>query len=214
VGWFGRTVAPESAEAPGAPEPARPPPPAELDWEEGAAPGLAALFEGVEVGRGRSVLDLGPATPEAFRLYRPLARTIRFLGGAGGPGGDGDPSRLLEDARGPCDLILLWDALDRLPPEARAAFVGAVARLAAPGARMHLVTRGSAEAPRTPLRFVPVAADRLRHAVVPGEPLGHPLLLPAEVNRVLEPFRVRRGFVLRGGLREYLATLPGDLDPA
>ncbi len=206
MGWFGRAAAPEADPAPPPPEalPSR-----TLPWEEGAAPGLAAFLEGLEVGRGLAVLDLGSATPEAFRLYRPMARSVRFLGPADSSVRAPEPEApSLGGVPGPFDLFLLWDVLDRLPPEGRGGFVTRLAQVAAPGARMHLVARSSAEAPRSPIRFVPLEGGRLRQAPGPGTIPRHPLLLPAEVNRVLEPFRVQRGFVLRGGLREYVATLP------
>jgi hypothetical protein len=226
VAWFGQRE--ERSPHPGADAGVEAPP-----GEEGAAPGLTAIFDGLPEDASLNVLDLGPATPATFELYGPFARRVRYLdllGGEFGPEGALGQSRdagtwapaptaerLAERARTPgskpgvgleADLILAWDTLDWSPPEARVALVQAIAARAKPGARLHLVSRALTEAPRHRLAFTPLGKGRIRIEPVPGPRLEHAFLQPAEVGRLLEPFAVRRGFVLKSGLREYVAGLP------
>jgi hypothetical protein len=228
MAWFGQRT--ERAPDP-APEPVAAAPPG----EEGAAPGLSALFDGLAEDGSLNVLDLGPATPATFGLYGPFARRVRYLdllgGEFGGQTTTGQPhdraapapvptaSRLAERARTPgsgpgigpdADLILAWDTLDWSPPDARVELVQALVARAKPGARIHLVTRALSEAPRNRLAFTPLGEGRIRIESVPGPRLQHAFLQPAEVSRLLDPFVVRRGFVLKSGLREYVAGLPAD----
>ena len=101
--------------------------------------------------------------------------------------------------------MLAWNLLDHLAPEERPPLVDRLTQLTAPGARLYVVVDGSREPNTRPLRFTLLDADRVcQQAVGPPHP-AQPQLLPAEVERLLAPFRVVRAFTLRLGLREYLA---------
>jgi len=56
-----------------------------------------------------------------------------------------------------------------------------------------------------PLRFSLVNADVMRYETMGPPRPRWPQLLPAEVQRMLRPFTVERGFTT-GGLREYVAV--------
>lgn len=226
--WFGQRTRTAPASEPSSEPPEDP-------GQEGAAPGLAALFDGIEAGGALTLLDLGPSTAASFALYRPYARRVRYLDllEEGFPHAPGDPGVLAEPVRREpeavqtdvfgeplegsaparpaepgADLILAWDTLDWTPPADRRGLVESLARRAAPGARLHLVTRALVDAPRERLVFTPLGEGRIRIERAGGRLLEHPFLQPAEVTRLLEPFVVRRGFVLKSGLREYLAAMP------
>lgn len=102
------------------------------------------------------------------------------------------------------DLVLGWDVLDRIGPAAREALVDTFEESTSPDVRIYLTVRTDDADEVAPLRFTILDDGQVRQ-----EPRGPPRraappLLPAEVERVLEPFRVRQAFVLRQGLREYV----------
>ncbi len=182
---------------------------------EGAAPGVAALFDRSREEGQHAILDLGPAAPGSFEVYRRFARRVRFV--------DLCPPGECEEALGrawdsalrflpgasdePYDHIFGWDILDRMAPCGHRPLIDRLSGLSRPGARLHLIVRASSEAPRRPLRFTLTSTDRMTY-----EPVGEPLpergpILPAEVERLIDPFVVDRAFTLKGGLREYVAIL-------
>ena len=180
---------------------------------EGAAPGVAALVDGVSQDRSHSVLDLGPAINLNLTIYSRFARWVRFadvLGESGwthGGGGSGPLSHIPLQPEHPYDLVFAWDALDRLFPEDRPRLVESLATLTAPGTRLHLITRAD-EALARPLRFTLVDTNRIRYEGTSGASLPRPRLLPAELMKLLPPFQVQHAFTLRSGLREYVAVRP------
>lgn len=176
---------------------------------ERSAPGAAAAFGSLEEGSPHSVLDLGPAADSSLRVYGRHARWIRFADLLSARSRDGLASAL--DAvppqpDRPYDLVFAWNVLDRLSRAERSRLMDRLVQVTAPGARLHLVVRASEnEAEARPLRFALLDDDRMR-----CRPTGPPRptrrrLLPAEVEDLLSPFHVLRGFTLRGGLREYVA---------
>jgi len=181
---------------------------------EGAAPGVAALLDGVSEDRTHAVLDLGAAADVTLRLYARFARWVRFadlLGEGGWARGAGSPTGMWTaippQPEHPYDLVLGWDVLDRLFPEHRPRLVERLAELTAPGARLHLVTRADDTLAR-PLRFTLLDVNRFRYEPAGTAPLPRPRLLPAELTKLLLPFQVLHAFTLRNGLREYVAARP------
>ncbi len=178
---------------------------------EGAAPGVAALLDGVKEDRSHSLLDLGPATDRNLRLYARFARWVRFadlLGEGGWARAGGSAAGLARvlpaQPEHPYDLILAWDVVDRLFPEDRLRLVERLAELTAPRARIHLVVR-SEEAVSKPLRFTLLDINRIRYEPLPMPPTPRPRLLPADVTKALAPFQVLHAYTLRSGMREYVA---------
>ena len=181
---------------------------------ERAAPGIAALFAGLIEDGSHAVLDFGAASEASLRLYSGFARRIRFAdlltepphGEAWAEALQALPPRPNQ----PYDLVLVWNLLDRLTPEERPPLVERLTQLTAPGARLYLVVDASSEPNTQPIRFTLLTMDRVcQEAVGPPHP-PQPQLLPAEVERLLEPFRVAHGFTLRHGLREYVAIREGS----
>lgn len=215
--------------APAAPSASRPPP------RESAAPGLAAFLEGVSADGRHAVLDLGHAAGPKLSLYAPYARRMRFLDLLRPTGGAATWEAALagipRQDQHPYDLILGWDILDRLPPEHHGALMARLAQVSAPVARLHLLADASPPGQPSPgsFRFTPVAVDRMEAeeetsedpvsasasasgsasaTASPSASASHRprRLQPAQVERLLLPFRVTRGFTLRLGLREFVAV--------
>lgn len=178
--------------------------------DERPSPGVAALLDGVREDRSHSVLDLGAASDSGFQLYSRFARRVRFADLIDDCTSAGtlnrEESALPAQPQDPYDLVFAWDVLDRLLPEARPQLMRRLMEVTAPDARLHVVMDASENGPTRPLRFTLLDVDRMR-----CEPSGPPRpersrMLPAELERVLFPFRVTRAFTLRGGLREYVAV--------
>ena len=73
-------------------------------------------------------------------------------------------------------------------------------------AKLHVLVDSSDRPEVDPLRFALLEKDRLRYEPTgPAKP-AKKRLLPAEVEQLLQPFRVMRAFTLKGGFREYVAT--------
>lgn len=179
---------------------------------ERSAPGLAALVDDLRRDGSLSVLDLGPAVSANFEIYGRFADRIRFVDLLAVRSRRGLRSALegIPSRPGrPHDLIFAWDALDRLDPRERSLTMERIEQVTGPGSRLHGVFRASGEVTPPPLRFVLLEPGRLRCEPVgePGSP--GPRLLPTEVEELLGPFEVSRGFTLRGQLREYVATRRG-----
>jgi hypothetical protein len=209
VDWLRRTERPQT---PVAPVPGE----AVTEAVEGAAPGVAALLDGVSEDRTHAVLDLGPAAESSLRVYSRYARWVRFVDllGGGWPQTQEAGTVLLSavppQPERPYDLVFAWDILDRLSAEERARLVERLAELTAPGARLHVVVRASDQAPGRPLRFSVLDVDRIRFEPTSAASLPRTGLLPAEVITLLAPFHVVRAFTLKTGLREYVAVRPGS----
>jgi hypothetical protein len=187
---------------------------------EAAAPGVAALLEGVAEDGRHAVLDLGAASPYSLDFYSRFARRIRFadlLGHAVSAWGLGSVADLLASVppapERPYDLVFAWDILDRLLPEYHAPLMARLDAVTARDVRLHVVVRGSAETGVKPLRFALLDIDRMRYEPTGPVRSALPRHLPAQLAHLLEPFRVTRGFTLKGDLREYVAFGKGDPPP-
>jgi len=175
--------------------------------------GVGAVFDGLRENGDHAVLDLGRSAEASFEVYGRYARRIRFadllrtdvaesLAAATPASLD---ASIPAQADHPYDVILAWDVLDRVAREGREPLMHALAERSAVGARMHIVIDPSEAPTTTRYRFTAVGVDRVRY-----EPAGEvvraaPPILPAEVERLLDPFEVLRAFTSRSGLREYVA---------
>lgn len=194
-----------------------PPPEREQEEEaseavETAAPGVAALLDGVAEDGSHAVLDLLAAAPSSLSVYSRFARRIRFAdlpGYATSVRGRGSVAGLLEavppQPERPYDLVFAWDVMDRLFAEYHAPLIARLAEVTAPNARLHVVVRATEANTTRPLRFALLGKDRMRYEPTgPAQPT-RPRLLPAHVTHLLQPFRIAHGFTLKGALREYVA---------
>jgi len=177
---------------------------------ERSAPGIAALFDGLREDGSHAILDFGTGGEGSFRLYSRFARRIRFAGMLPSPPRGRKWTAALESipppAGGRYDLVLVWNLLDRLTPEEHTALVRRLAKLTSPGARLYAVVDTSGEPRVHPLHFTLLDLDRVAQRI-DGPLVGvNPPLLPAAIERLLDPFQVEHAFTLRGGLREYVAV--------
>lgn len=209
--WLRRKVRPAGRPEAAAPEP-------DPGVSESAAPGIAELLEGLGGAGELAVLDLGPARSSNLEWYSGFARYVRFADLLG----DGRPAHRYDSLTGrladlptlpgrPFDVILIWDTLDRLGGEDRARLVARLAELSGPGTRVHAIVRAPEFGSALPLRFSIVGSGRIRYEPVGGVPIPRPPIRPAELAPLVAPFRVVRGFTLRGGLREYVISMPEHL---
>jgi hypothetical protein len=176
---------------------------------ERTSPALAAFFDRVSEDRSHAVLDLGPASEASMRLFGRYARWIRFADlsdAETAPGGwEAALASLPRDSTRPFDLIFAWDIFDRLEPERRPALMARITELTAPDARLYVAVDASARPETAPLRFSLLDSDRMRYEQAGPPRPPFPRMLPTEVERMLEPFRVIKAFTSQLGLREYVA---------
>lgn len=176
------------------------------------SPGIAALFEGLGAARtDLSVLDLARATDAALRIYtRNAARWVRFASVVGDRICDaGALAKLTDTPEPPYDLLFAWDLFDRVLPHERGAIARHLAAVCAPNARLHmLVSMFEGGEPLASFRYSLLDEHHMRCEPLPFRSSGRPCVQPAEVERLLVPFRVAKGFVLRPSLREYVAEYP------
>jgi len=179
---------------------------------ERATLGVATLFDGVREDRSHAVLDLGPADGSSLEVYGRFAGRVRFADLSAMAGSDGWGAAL--DAlppqpERPYDLLFVWDLLDRATPEVRPRLVARLAEICAPDARLHLMVEASDRGTTRPFRFSLVGTDRMRYEATGDQGAAGPRLLPAEVERLLSPFKVVRAFTSQVGMREYVAVRGG-----
>lgn len=179
---------------------------------ERRSPGLAALFALLKEDGRHSILDLGPAGDRHLRLLGRFARQIRFAGLLPEPPPADEWAAALRalapHPTQPYDVVLAWDVLDRLGPHDRTALIERLALVTAPGARLYAVVDATGAPTSRPVRSTIVGLDR-----VSVEPIGpaapaRPQILPAHTEAVLAPFDITHAFMLRVGLREYVAVKP------
>jgi hypothetical protein len=171
---------------------------------------LAALFGTMKAERAHSILDLGEASRRHLAVLSPYARQIRFAGLVPTPPA-GDVlrvalERLPPNADHPYDIVLAWDVLDRLGPPDRKALLDRVAELTAPKARLYASVDTSGAETVQPVRWTLVSVERISQAPVGAPERAKPVLLPAQAERMLDPFKVTHAFSLRVGAREYVAA--------
>lgn len=205
MAWSRRRPDLPSADAPASPA-------AQPEPFEGAAPGVAAVLDGVREDRSHAVLDLGAAADQSLRVYSRFARWVHFadlLGEPWSPRAERSAAGLqLPQLDRAFDLVFGWDILDRLFPDSRSRLVQWLTGVTAPDARIHVVVRAAEDAISCPLRFTIVDVGRIRYEPAGTARLPLSRLLPAEVARALAPLRVAHAFTLKNGLREYMAIRP------
>ena len=177
---------------------------------ERASPGLAALFGAMKDDGHHSILDLGDANPKHLSVLSPYARQIRFAGLVPTPPA-GDALRVAIEAlpanpEHPYDIVFAWDLLDRLDSRARKTLLQRILEITGPRARLYASVDTSGAATIQPSRWTLVSVDRISQEPVGPRAPAEPALLPAQAERLLEPFKVTHAFSLRVGAREYVAA--------
>lgn len=178
--------------------------------DERSAPGVAAMFRGCRRDGGHAVLDLGPAAGSSLQVYQRYARSVRFADLLTERSEHGLAEALdtvpIQPDR-PYDMVFAWNTLDRLLPRERTRLVQRLVEICASDARLHLVTDAHEGASRSPpLRFALLDVDRVRFEPAGPTQPNRNRLLPADVEELLGPFHVARGYTVKGGLREYVAV--------
>ena len=205
MGWLSR-LAGSTSRAPGGPEESEDPAPQPT---ERPCPGISALFGGVAEGGDHAVLDLGPAADSSLQVYGRYARRIRFADLLTTRSKEGISSALAaipDQEDRPYDLLFVWDVLDRLFPRERSRVMERLVEVSAPDARLHAIFRASDADRAPPLRFSLKDVDRMQcEPTAPPRPTRR-RLLPSDVEELLSPFRVMKGFTLRDEMREYFAV--------
>lgn len=210
MNWLRRRGVKEAPPAPPAPRPPTVVPDPAPERIERPTRGVATLFAEVGEDRRHSVLDLGTATNSSLQVYGSVARWIRF-GDLLASAADSDEveaalASIPQHPHQAYDILLAWNLLDRVAPDLRPHIIERLVEISAPTARMHLLVEMPGEGPRQPLRFGLEAADRLWYEPEGAAVAAWPPLLPAEVERLVEPFRVERAFTTRAGFREYVVV--------
>lgn len=176
------------------------------------APGVTALFEGLERDGSHTVLDFGPAAESSLRYYGRFARRVRFAGLLAAPPAAGSWDDALKsiprDPEHPYDVIVAWNLLDRMEREQRPIVVQRLVELTAPGARIYLLVDMSEARVVRPFRFTILDDGRVSQEPAGPPQSAWPTILPADVEQLLVPFEVEHSFVLRMGMREYVAARP------
>lgn len=203
MSWLRRTERMETSAAP-VPETTVP------GLVERAMPGIAALLEGVSHDRGHAVLDLGPAADSSLRVYSRFARWVRFADLLSPTTSVADYLSVLnsipEPVQRPYDVVLAWNILDRVAPEDRPRVIARLAELTGPDARLHVIVDSGERGFRHPLRFALLDVDRMCYGHTGRPVAAWDPILPAELERIVEPFHVARAFTTQVGLREYVAV--------
>lgn len=183
---------------------------------ERSAPGIRAMFERLSEEDNCAVLDLGSAAGQSLQILRRFAGRVRFADLLAVRAEQGFPAALEalpSDPERPFDLIFTWNALDRLRPRERDLLMERLSEISAPDARLHTIV-GTADTPHSddgeiPYRFGLLGVDRIRYELSGRTEPYREELLPADVEELLDPFTVSRGYTLKSGLREYVAVLGG-----
>jgi len=175
-----------------------------------SAPGIAALLDRLQDDRLGTVLDLGPGTAGNLRWFSPLARRIRFADLVSSWRAGGSLKAVLDHLRRcpdqPYDLVLAWNVLDQVAPEQRPGVVQCLGAVTEPGAHLHFMIDMSDQRFVRPARFTVVDTEHVRREDAGPPQPAQPRLKPAEVEPLIEPFRIVHAFVLRTGMREYVAV--------
>jgi hypothetical protein len=182
------------------------------------SPGLQAVLAAAPSRGTCRVLDLGPAIGDNVAHISSIAETIQIvdLFGVGNAGGEGDDAAvdtglatlrsLQRTKRQSFHMVFTWDSFDYLPDAMATKVLNALSNLCRPGAVLHAIFHASETMPDLPTRYRIVCDDRLAHEPVTSNRRVAPNLPPARVERLLKGFHIEHSFVLRHGVREYVAV--------
>lgn len=176
--------------------------------EEHRSPGFKAALAGSSARVGCRVLDLGPALPANVDFLSRFAShlSIADLSEEGGSTDAEGWRDRLADVKGPFDLVLVWDLLSHLDRQQARDLVGWLRSVARPGGSLFLLIHEGPEMPARPLLFEIRGDDQILYRPARPGSIAAPRIPPAEVARMLLGFRVEASFLLRHGVREYVAV--------
>jgi SAM-dependent methyltransferase len=189
-----------------------------LQVETHQSPGLKGVFLSVPTDGSCRILDLGCVVAGNLDFFSSFASRLQIVDllGCGRAGGKADrqtpPARLqavrglLADHERSFHAVFAWDVFNYLPFDECKALAAEVARLCRPGGRLLAMVAASNTIPATPNRYRIVDGETIDYEPTTTEVKGGPQLTPAAVERLLEGFSIEHSFVLRHGVREYVAV--------
>jgi hypothetical protein len=187
--------------------------------EEQFSPGLRAALAVRSARPGCRVLDLGPVLPTNLAFLSRFATHIGIADLTGeevaGASEQGWRSRLAS-VEGPFDLVLAWELLSHFDRTEARDLVGWLSSVTRANAALFVMVHEGPEMPARPGVFEIRGNDRIARRPATCDTVAAPTILPAEVARLLAGFRVDSSFLLRHGVREYVALraqCDGDYNP-
>jgi hypothetical protein len=160
------------------------------------------------------VLDLGPSVAANVSFYSRFARHIQIVDLLGEMKSETSEPR----SAGPVldrsvaggdaiyDLVLLWDIINYLDGEQVMDLIARLHAASRPNARLFMMIFVGDEMPAVPQSFEIVAEDQISYRPAGPETTTSTRLSPAEVERLLGGFRIEGSFILRHGVREFVAV--------
>jgi hypothetical protein len=192
-----------------APGPEDNPPEASPRSEIHRSPGLEAALAGLSRQGAIRILDLGPAIPENVDFFAGYATRIQIVDALRESSDAGPSTAVLRELapkfEGTFHLVMLWDCLNYLSPAQGAALIESVVPLCRPDARCLAMVVASDTMPASSSRYRIVDDCHLTYERSTTEVLGAPQMTPAAVQDLLRGFSIEHAFVLRNGVREYVA---------
>jgi len=181
------------------------------------SPALAEIFATLDPDRPVRVLDLGSALQTNLDFYANIANGVRIvplqrndgLEGLQQLDAEGFSSRLdrlLPIGDETFGLVLMWDLLNYLVEEQPSLLAHHLAAITEHGASIHVMIVTTETMPTEPSRYELLDGGRLAYRPTTRSRTTAPDPPPAMVERWLEPLRVERSFLLRHGVREFIAV--------
>ena len=180
------------------------------------APLFRSLVDGLQDGKRRVILDLGPpqpATVALFRGHRCRLEIADFANGldvlnaelAAGTRREVTEAMLPKRRDEPTDIVLCWDLLNYLERPALAALMSVLAERLRPRALVHaLVIYSTPRMALRPLRIAPSDDARLLCQARTGEQKNAPRYTPEDLAKCTPDFEVERAVLLKNGMQEFL----------
>jgi hypothetical protein len=192
----------------------RPRPVPEDPWQEVSTLVLAPALEELAWRPTPRVLDLGPAVAANVELFAQENAQVHvadlhatLLDQEISPATNTTVwERALPPREKPFDLILAWDLLNYLQPEAITALARALARLSHPETLLAAWIAIRDPLPVRPGRYAIMDRNTLRYTPDPSSSATRPSPRYREMQLVrwLEGFTVHKAFLMRHGVQEYL----------
>ena len=182
------------------------------------SPALNEILAGLDPEKPVRVLDLGSALQTNLNFYAAIANGVRIVpllrndGLAGLQNLEPEAFAARLDLLLPKDedsfgLVLMWDLLNYLVEDQPSLLARHLTAVSESGARIHAMTITTPTMPSEPSRYELLEAGRLTYRPTTSRRTNAPDPPPAQIERWLRPFRIERSFLLRHGIREFIAVL-------
>lgn len=180
------------------------------------APLFEAALGRLDDGHRHVVVDLGTARSgtisrfSGMRCRLDIANLPAVLESAGPEDNAASIGKKLAAALPPpkgerADLILCWNLLNYLEPDAIGTLMSALARRSQPGTQVHALIEYSAKTmPAVPPSYTPAGSDRLVAVAPTEQTIAAPRYAARDLERVMSGFRHERTMLLGNGMQEYL----------